>query len=204
MVKKLPANAGDARDASSIPARGRSLGGGNDNSLQYSCLGNSVNRGAWRATVHGVAKSRTRLSDDTCRHHMLMPKQPHCCSPEVVLSSGTRVAGQPPQPPPVPSRPTWAARSRLLPEPTFHHSPSCLVPSAWGRGSPACEAGLSSGHAGVAPDGLVLFPGFFSFVCSPSRRLWGTVLGRGYGAQGRAWDLEAGHLDSGSSVASDV
>ena len=48
----------------------------------------------------------------------------------------------------------------------------------------------------------VVFLDFFSFVCSPSRHLWGTVLGRGHGAQGRAWAREAGHLDSGSSVAS--
>ena len=55
--KNPPANAGDARDICSIPGWGRSLGGGNGNPLQYSCLGNSMDRGAWRATVHGVTES---------------------------------------------------------------------------------------------------------------------------------------------------
>ena len=62
IVKHLPANAGDIRDASSIPGSGRSLGGEHGNPLQYSCLGNSMERGAWRATVHGVIKNQTRLS----------------------------------------------------------------------------------------------------------------------------------------------
>ena len=58
-----PANAGDARDAGLIPGSGRSPGGGHGNPLQYSCLKNSTDRRAWRATVYGVAKSRTWLSD---------------------------------------------------------------------------------------------------------------------------------------------
>ena len=53
-VKNPPANAGDIRDTGSIPGSGRSLGEGNGNPLQYSCLGNSVDRGAWWVTVHGV------------------------------------------------------------------------------------------------------------------------------------------------------
>ena len=57
MVKNPPANAGDARDVGSIPGSGRSLGGGNDTTLQYSCLENSMGRGAWQATVHGATKS---------------------------------------------------------------------------------------------------------------------------------------------------
>ena len=57
MVENLPANAGDARDVGSIPRLGRSPGGGNDNTLQYSCLEYFVDRGAWWATVHGVTKS---------------------------------------------------------------------------------------------------------------------------------------------------
>ena len=56
MVKNPLAN---AEDAGSIPERGRSPGGGNDNPLQYSCLENPMDRGAWRATVHGVAKTQT-------------------------------------------------------------------------------------------------------------------------------------------------
>ena len=61
VVKNPPANAGDIRDEGSIPGSGRSPGGGRGNPLQYSCLENPMDRGAWWATVHGVAKSRTRL-----------------------------------------------------------------------------------------------------------------------------------------------
>ena len=57
MVKKLPANAGDAGDTGSIPGSGRSPGGENGNPHQYSGLGNPMDRGAWWATVHGVTKS---------------------------------------------------------------------------------------------------------------------------------------------------
>ena len=53
VVKNLPAN---ARDRGSIPGLARSAGGGNGNSLQYSCLGNPMDRGPWWATVHGVTK----------------------------------------------------------------------------------------------------------------------------------------------------
>ena len=59
MVKNSSAN---ARDSSSIPGSGRSPGEGNGNPLQYSCLGNHRDRGAWQTTVHGVAKSLTLLS----------------------------------------------------------------------------------------------------------------------------------------------
>ena len=55
------ASACNAGDPGSIPGLGRFSGEGNDNPLQYSCLENSMDRGAWWATVHGVAKSRTRL-----------------------------------------------------------------------------------------------------------------------------------------------
>ena len=57
MVKNLPASSGDARDVGSIPGLGRSSGGGHGNPPQYSCQQNSMDRGAWLATVHGVAKS---------------------------------------------------------------------------------------------------------------------------------------------------
>ena len=63
MVKIPPANAGDAGDSSLIPGSGRSPGGGKGNLLQYSCLVNFMDRGAWQATVHGVANGGTRLSD---------------------------------------------------------------------------------------------------------------------------------------------
>ena len=62
VVKNLPANTGDARDTGSIPGSGRSPGVGNGNPLHYSCLGNSMDKGSWWTTVHGVAKSQTQLS----------------------------------------------------------------------------------------------------------------------------------------------
>ena len=61
MVKNPPANAGDVRVTGLIPGLGRSPGEGNGYPLQYSCLENLINRGAWQAMVHGVAKSWTRL-----------------------------------------------------------------------------------------------------------------------------------------------
>ena len=60
MVKNLPANVGDKRDSGSVPGLGRFPGVGNGNPLQYSCLENSMDRKAWWATVHEVAKSWTR------------------------------------------------------------------------------------------------------------------------------------------------
>ena len=59
VVKNVPVNEGDVRDTGSIPGLGRSPGKGNGNSVQYSCLENSMDRGAWQATVHGAAKSGT-------------------------------------------------------------------------------------------------------------------------------------------------
>ena len=61
MVKNLPASAGTIRDVGSTPGSGRSPAGGHGNPLQYSCLENPMDRGAWQASVHGVAKSWTRL-----------------------------------------------------------------------------------------------------------------------------------------------
>ena len=60
MVKNPPAKGGDT---GSIPGSERSIGGGNGNLLQYSCLENPMDRGAWRDTVHGVEKSGTQLSN---------------------------------------------------------------------------------------------------------------------------------------------
>ena len=61
VVRNLPANAGDLRDSGSIPDSGRSPGGGHGNPLQYFCLENPMDRGAWWATAHRVAKSQTQL-----------------------------------------------------------------------------------------------------------------------------------------------
>ena len=59
VVKNLPANVGDIRDVGSIPRSGRSPGRGHGNPLQYSCLENFLDRGAWQATIHRIAKRWT-------------------------------------------------------------------------------------------------------------------------------------------------
>ena len=74
VVNSLPANAGDVRDVGSIPGSGRSPGGGHGNPLQYSCLENPMDRGAWWATVHRVAQSWTRLKRLSMRSYALV-----CC-----------------------------------------------------------------------------------------------------------------------------
>ena len=69
VIKNPPAKAGDLRDAGSIPGSGRSLGGGHSNPLQYSCLENSMDRGAWWASIYRVTKCWTplqQLSTHTC------------------------------------------------------------------------------------------------------------------------------------------
>ena len=70
VVQNPPANAGDTIDMGSIPGLGRSSGVGNGNPLQYSCLENPMDRGAWRATVHGVAKET-----DTTEHIINLTKR---------------------------------------------------------------------------------------------------------------------------------
>ena len=64
-VKNPPADAGDPGDAVLIPGSGRSPGGGNSNALQYYCLKNPMDRGAWWTIAHGVAQSLTQLSTHT-------------------------------------------------------------------------------------------------------------------------------------------
>ena len=59
VVENLPGGAGDPGGTGLIPGLGRAPGGRHGNPLQYSCLGDSMDRGAWRATVHGVTKSQT-------------------------------------------------------------------------------------------------------------------------------------------------
>ena len=68
------ASACNVGDVGSIPGLGRSPGEGNGNPLQYSCLENPMDRGAWRATVHRVAKSWTRLNDFTLTFFHLFPE----------------------------------------------------------------------------------------------------------------------------------
>ena len=68
VVKNTPANAGDIRDMGSIPGSGRSPGGGHGNSLQYSCLENPMDRGAWRAAVNRTAE--TDMTEVTQHSHM--------------------------------------------------------------------------------------------------------------------------------------
>ena len=75
-VKNLPAKLGDAV---SVSVLGRCPGEGNDNLLQYSCLGSPMDRGAWQATVHGVIKSQTWLSDYTTRNIIIKEE---CCGRE--------------------------------------------------------------------------------------------------------------------------
>ena len=71
MVKNPPANARDTGDAGWIPGSGRSPEEGSSNPLQYSCLGNPMDRGAWQATVHGVTKSQTQLKRLSTHIHIL-------------------------------------------------------------------------------------------------------------------------------------
>ena len=68
VVKTMPGNGGDTRDASWILGLGRFSGVGYGIPLQYSCLENSMGSGAWRATVHGITKNQTQQSTDTHTH----------------------------------------------------------------------------------------------------------------------------------------
>ena len=71
-VKNLPASAGDAEDTGLIPQSGRSSGKGNGILLQYYCLGNPMDRGAWQATVHGITKSQKQLKQLTVTYLWIM------------------------------------------------------------------------------------------------------------------------------------
>ena len=83
MVKNPPASARDIRDSGSVPGWGRSPGGGDGNPLQYSCLENPLDRGAWWATVHRVTKSQTRLKELST----------HACSNPQSTDGNTAVSG---------------------------------------------------------------------------------------------------------------
>ena len=115
VVKNPPANIGDIRDMGCIPGVGRSPGEGNGNPLQYSYLENSMDRGAWWLTVHGVTKSWPRLSTfsymcvtlnvGTSRHGMvaevLGALKPHPASPSSAIAlknhRACRACAPPPQ-----------------------------------------------------------------------------------------------------------
>ena len=84
MVKNPPANARGAGNAGLIPGLGRSPGRGNGNPLQYSCLKNPMDRGAWRAVVHRVAKSQTRLSTHTHTHDSEPLSSQHVCENQMI------------------------------------------------------------------------------------------------------------------------
>ena len=71
MVKNLPANAGDIRDAGSIPRLGRSPGGEHGNPLQYFCLESPMGSGAWLATVHRITQNWTQLKQLSTHVHVL-------------------------------------------------------------------------------------------------------------------------------------
>ena len=85
VVNNLPAEAGDAGDVGSIPGSGRFPGDGNGNPLQYSYQGNPMDRGTWRATVHGIANSWIQLSEHTHKKHTVVEIYCHrwrtlCCN----------------------------------------------------------------------------------------------------------------------------
>ena len=68
MVKNPPAKAGDSRDTVLIPGSGRSLGGGNENPLQYSCLKNAMNRGAWRVPYSPWGRKESDMTEQLSMH----------------------------------------------------------------------------------------------------------------------------------------
>ena len=82
MVKNLPANSGDREDTSLIPGSGRSPGGGHGIPLQYSCLENPMDRGAWQPMVHRVTKSQTWLKQlsSQAQHLGKISVLPYFCS----------------------------------------------------------------------------------------------------------------------------
>ena len=79
VIKSPPVNAGDIRDVGSIPGSGRSLRGGHGNLLQYPCLENPMDRGAWWATVLRVTKSQTQLKQLSMHVRAPPPPNTHIC-----------------------------------------------------------------------------------------------------------------------------
>ena len=79
VVKNLPANAGETETRVLIPGLGRALGIGNGNILQYSCLVNPIDRGAWWVTVHGIAESDMTKHEQACRHFICLDSDSKFC-----------------------------------------------------------------------------------------------------------------------------
>ena len=136
MVKNPPANAGDTGEGGLIPGLGRSPEEGNGNPLQYSCLENLTDRGAWRAMVHGVAKSRTRLKQ-LSRHAQwglgaivflaLSPVSPiHLWAPRSAPQERRSSPASQVFPGPLPLRSPAGSLCSLLG--LVQSSPSCLLP----------------------------------------------------------------------------
>ena len=121
VVKNLPANAGDVRDAGSIPGWGRSPGVGNGNPLQYSCLENLTDRGAWWATIHRVAKSQTWLKWLSTQHTQLSH------FPVTFLSLWTILLTVPTQFHVIPLLFFLTTCSSLCPWPTYFKNPTSSV-----------------------------------------------------------------------------
>ena len=115
VVKNLPANAGGVRDTGSIPGSGRLSGGGHGNSLQYPCLENPLDRGARRATVHGVTGTDTTEAN-THTHHTVPPE---CHSQVQGLGQRVETLNT--------GRVKWG---RGLCFPAFPHCPRCKVSRA--------------------------------------------------------------------------
>ena len=95
VVKNLPAKAGNVKDEGSIPRSGRSPGGGHSNPLQCSCLENSMDRGAWWATAHRVAKNQTRQKELNTHTHTLQVAQCSATQEEAVSWEGRDQRGIP-------------------------------------------------------------------------------------------------------------
>ena len=140
MVKNLPANAGEPRDAGSVPGVGRSPGGGNGNPLQYSCLESPMDREAWRATAHGGHKESAKA-----RHLAIQPAKgikglkTKANQPKLVISLLKRRRGSQAHPPvsgaggaltvhPADRRPTSGGQERKTPFSPGGSSPSGLYP----------------------------------------------------------------------------
>ena len=165
VAKNLPVSAGEVRDAGLIPGSGRSPGGGHGNPLQYSCLENPMDRGAWQATVHRVSKSQTLLKR-LSMHSQVGRGESSCGTFDEDPSPGPcRVVrwlpGQPPSQSTTHRPAGWSLFARLRYSKTERELTASWVPWADSklRGSPACisSPGSARGPSALpAPHPLVL------------------------------------------------